>query len=284
MIKKTMKLFITFAVTSILCLGAVVGCGTKNEAQNTYTIQVMSEGGKALSDIKVYVYKDSKQENLVWAATTDEDGKVTFEAEASEAYVAVLQGVPDGYQAEDTYPVQNEQTEIKLKTILIDDTDSQEVIYELGDVIQDFEVVAIDGNTYKLSELLKEKKAVVLNFWFLNCGPCKMEFPYMQQAYEEYKDKIEVIAINPVDGTNDNILAYAQENGLTFPMAAGDVKWQTAMTLEAYPTTVVIDRYGTIAMIHKGSITEKETFIKIFEYFTSDDYEQTTLRSINDIK
>ena len=284
MTKKTVRLFIAHAVTLVLCLGAIVGCGTKSEAQNTYTIQVMSEGGKTLSDIKVYVYKDSKQENLVWAATTDEDGKVTFEAEPSDAYVAVLQGVPDGYQTEETYPVQNEQTEIKLKTALINDSNSQEVIYELGDVIQDFEVAAIDGNTYKLSELLKEKKAVVLNFWFLNCGPCKMEFPYMQQAYEEYKDKIEVIAINPVDGTNDNILAYAQENGLTFPMAVGETKWQTSMTLAAYPTTVVIDRYGTIAMMHKGSITEEETFTKIFAYFTSEDYEQTTIRNISDIE
>ena len=64
-----------------------------------------------------------------------------------------------------------------------------------------------------------------------------------------------------MDGTTDKIINYAQENGLTFPMAVGDSTWQTWMKLEAYPTTIVIDRSGTISMIHKGMITEKEPFM-----------------------
>ena len=207
---------------------------------------------------------------------------MTFEAEESDAYVAVLQEVPAGYITEEVYSIQDTQTEIRLEITL--DGNAEDVTYKLGDVVLDFEVTVTNGTTYQLSELLKEKKAVVLNFWFLNCGPCKMEFPFLQEAYDEYKDKIEVLAINPVDGTNDKITAYAQENGLTFPMAVGDVKWQNSFVLTAYPTTVVIDRYGTVAMIHKGSITEKETFTKIFSYFTSDTYEQTTIRNISDIE
>lgn len=281
MAKKRVKL-LTLVITLILCFVVLSGCQNESAAKTTYTIQVMSEGEKSLSDIKVYVYKDNKQEDLVWAAETDEEGKVTFEAEESDSYVAVLQEVPAGYVTEKVYLIEGTQTEIKLEITL--DGNAEEVVYKLGDVVLDFELTATNGTTYKLSELLKEKKAVVLNFWFLNCGPCKMEFPFLQAAYDEYKDKIEVLAINPVDGTNDKITAYAQENGLTFPMAVGDMKWQNSFVLTAYPTTVVIDRYGTIAMMHKGSITEKETFTKIFEYFTSDTYEQTTIRNISDIE
>ncbi len=281
MTKKRVKLLI-LVVTLVLCFMVLSGCQDKNASKTTYTITVMSEGEKSLSDIKVYVYKDSKQEDLVWAAETDEEGKVTFEAEESDAYVAVLQEVPAGYVTEEVYSIQDTQTEIGLEITL--DGNVEDVTYKLGDVVLDFEVTATNRTTYQLSELLKEKKAVVLNFWFLNCGPCKMEFPFLQEAYDEYKDKIEVLAINPVDGTNDKITAYAQENGLTIPMAVGDMKWQNSFMLTAYPTTVVIDRYGTIAMIHKGSITEKETFTKIFSYFTSDTYEQTTIRNISAIE
>ncbi len=283
MTKKRVRLF-TLVITLLLCFMVLSGCQNENVSKTTYTITVMSEGEKSLSDIKVYVYKDSKQESMVWAAETDEEGKVTFEADESDSYVAVLQEVPAGYLTEEVYSIQETQTEIKLEITLDSDNSSSDVVYKLGDVVHDFEVTATNGTTYKLSELLKEKKAIVLNFWFLNCGPCKMEFPFLQAAYDEYKDKIEVLAINPVDGTNDKILAYAQENSLTFPMAVGDMKWQNSFTLTAYPTTVVIDRYGTIAMMHKGSITEKETFTKIFEYFTSETYEQTTIRNISDIE
>ena len=111
-----------------------------------------------------------------------------------------------------------------------------------------------------------------------------MEFPYLQQAYTQYQDDIEVLAINPVDGTNDTIATFAQDNGLTFPMAVGETEWETCMKLSAYPTTVVIDRYGAIGMIHKGMVTDTETFTKVFEFFTSDDYEQTTIKNIDDIK
>ena len=281
MTKKRVK-FLTIVVTLILCFMILAGCQNNKASKTTYTITVMSEGEKSLSDIKVYVYTDSKQEDLVWAAETDENGKISFEAEESDAYVAVLQEVPTGYVADEVYSIQDIQTEIKLE--ITQDGNVENAVYKLGDVVLDFEVASTNGMTYKLSDLLKEKKAVVLNFWFLNCGPCKMEFPFLQGAYDEYKDKIEVLAINPVDGTNDKINAYAQENGLTFPMAVGDIKWQNSFMLTAYPTTVVIDRYGTIAMIHKGSITEKETFTKIFSYFTSETYEQTTIRNISDIE
>lgn len=282
MTKKIAGTVLTLMIALILCLGLLMGCSSNSKT--TYTIKVMSEGEKSLSGIKVYVYKDSTQENLVWAAETDEEGSISFEAEQSEAYVVVLQEVPEKYQAEDVYQIKDEQTEIKLESVLVDGSDLTNVTYELGDTIHDFTVTAVDGTEYKLSELLKEKKAVVLNFWFINCGPCKMEFPYLQEAYVEYKDSTEVIAINPVDGTNDNITTFAQENKLTFPMAVGEPVWETCMKLNAYPTTVVIDRYGTIGMIHKGMVTDTETFTKVFEFFTSDDYKQTTIRSIEDIE
>ena len=135
----------------------------------------------------------------------------------------------------------------------------------------------------RVSELLEEKKAVVLNFWYLNCNPCRMEFPYLKEAYAEYKDEIEVIAVNPYDGTTETVADYQKELALDFPMAAIDYEWQEVMNITAYPMTVVIDRYGTIAFIHKAAITETETFTTIFEYFTADDYKQTTIRNVEDI-
>ncbi len=284
MTKNRLGLLLTSVIALILCFGMLVGCQNKSAEKITHTITVMSEGEKSLSDIKICVYKDDTKEDLVWAADTDEEGKITFEAVKADGYVAVLQELPKGYQAEESYTISNEQTTITLASVLVDENDLTDVTYKLGDVIHDFSVTSVNGITYKLSELLKEKKAVVLNFWFLNCQPCKMEFPYLQQAYDEYKDKIEVIAINPIDGTNEEILTYAQENGLEFPMAKGNDNWCTWLTLGSYPTTVVIDRYGTIAMMHMGYITEKETFTNIFEYFTSDDYKQTIIRNMSEIK
>lgn len=159
-----------------------------------------------------------------------------------------------------------------------------DITYSLGDTIRDFSVTAIDGTKYQISDILNEKKAVVLNFWFINCMPCRMEFPFMQKAYEEYSQDIEILAINPVDEKENKISDFSTELNLSIPMIKGDREWTNAMKISGFPTTVVIDQNGIISMFHTGSITEEGVFEKIFEHFTRDDYESGVINSISDIK
>lgn len=275
---------------ALICLG---GCSNTSDNTSsaspedeteTYVVTVKTVGGMPLENVLVKVYSDLTHNDLVWGGETDSEGRISFTAESGPDYVVTLESVPEGYVYSVDYPITGTNTEIALKTEMREGLDISECSYKLGSIVHDFSVTATDGNVYKLSELLAEKKAVILNFWFTTCGPCKMEFPYLQQAYEEYKDVIEVLALNPYDGTEESVAAYASEMGLTFPVSKCDFGWQTCMQLKAYPTTVVIDRYGMIAFIHTGSITDKETFVKIFSHFTSDDYRQATYRNISDIK
>ncbi|MBQ3559012.1 MAG: TlpA family protein disulfide reductase [Agathobacter sp.] len=175
-------------------------------------------------------------------------------------------------------------TEQESELQLLSEDELEGVTFKRGDVFADMSVTTPDGTTYKISEILKEKKAVVLNFWYINCGPCQMEFPYMQDAYETYQEDIEILAVNPYDGTDETVAEFQKKFELTFPMAAIDEEWAQYMELQAYPTTVVIDRYGIVSYKHTGMITEVEEFNKLFGFFTADDYEQTVIRNISDIE
>lgn len=257
--------------------------GTVGKEKLTYTLILKSEGGMPLEDVGVYFYTDSTRTELVWFAKTDEKGEVSFTDLASDLYVAVLDKVPEGYAVEEYYPLTGQSTEIILKTDM-SEGDLSNVRYNLGDVMQNFSVTATDGTVYVLSELLEKTDAIVLNFWYLQCVPCRQEFPYLQEAYEKYSDKIEVIALNPINDDDAAIAAFREELGLTFPMAHCDPNWEKAMQLTAYPTTVIIDRYGCIALIHKGSVTEAKVFEDAFAFFTADDYEQTVVEDIMDLE
>ena len=175
-------------------------------------------------------------------------------------------------------------TEKESEVQLLSEEELDGVTFKRGDVFADMSVTTPDGTTYKISEILKEKKAVVINFWYINCGPCQMEFPYMQDAYETYQNDLEILAVNPYDGTDETVADFQKKFELTFPMAAVEEKWAEHMGLTAYPTTVVIDRYGIISYVHVGMITEVEEFNKLFAFFTADDYEQTVIRNISDIE
>lgn len=156
--------------------------------------------------------------------------------------------------------------------------------YSLGDTMGDYTLTDVKGDTYSFSELLKDKKAIVLNFWFVNCGPCRIEFPYLEEAYVNYQNDIEVLAINCVDENASDVADFATENGLSFPVIAGDTAWEKTMSIQGYPTTVVIDRFGTISMIHTGYIDSTETFEHIFEFFANDEYTPTLVKNLSDIK
>ena len=170
------------------------------------------------------------------------------------------------------------------KNGLIENADLATADYKLGDYMGDYTVTDVNGDTHTFSEILKTKKAIVLNFWFINCGPCQMEFPYLQKAYDTYGDDIAVIAINPVDTKSDKIEKYATQNELTIPMVVGDAAWGNLFCTQGFPTTVVIDRYGSIAFKHTGAVVQDGVFEKLFEFFVADNYKQTVVSSINDIK
>ena len=248
-----------------------------------YTVEIRNEADMPLENVGVYIYTDSSMQDLETFANTDAEGKIHFEAEKLETYVAVLQNLPPAYKPEAYYPITGELTKIVLSGGEMTDEDMESVQYKLGDLMLDFTVVDSDGVEYKLSELLKVRRAVALNFWYIGCDPCKMEFPYLQEAYEEYGDLVEILAMNPMSQSSDDIAAYKEEMGLTFPMAEVDPAWEKMMQITGYPTTVIIDRFGNIVLMHGGAVPDAKTLKDAFAFFTADEYESTVVEDITEL-
>ncbi len=248
-----------------------------------YGVQVVNEEGQPLEGVGIYIYQDQTLAELAWFDKTDAQGNMSFTAAARDTYVAVLGDVPVGYAVEEFYALTGANTQIVLKVGVMTEDDMANLKYKLGDKVLDFTLVDTDGNSYTLYDLLKTKKAVVLNFWYTSCEPCKMEFPYLSEAYSHYSDQLELLAINPVDTDADAVAQFKKDNSLPCPVIVADPIWASIMQISGYPTTVIIDRYGNISLIHKGAIESTNTFEQIFEYFVADDYEPTAIKSIEEI-
>lgn len=276
------KILLLFLCAALL----LAGCGKKkgNVAAGdpvTYTVAVTSAGGMGLQNVSVYIYEDNTLQELVAVIKTDAEGKASFTDAARDSYVAVLKDIPTGYVAEEFYPLTGDVTTILLQTGEMEDADS--LTYKLGDAMMNFTVTDPNGTEYTFNDLIQGKKAVVLNFFFNECQPCKSEFPFLQEAYEQYKNDIAVLAMNPVNTDGAAIAALQKELGVTFPMVACDPQWEAIMQLRAYPTTVIIDRFGNICLIHVGSVPDTKTFTDAFAYFAAEDYEQKLIEAIGDL-
>ena len=151
-------------------------------------------------------------------------------------------------------------------------------IYQLGETIEDFTVTALGGQTVTLSELLKEKDMVLLNLWATWCGPCEAEFPAMEAAYEQYQDKVAVVALSTEPEDNDELLAaYVASHGMTFTVGRDEPGFASKFDIQGIPTSVVIDRNGVICLIETGSITNSAIFATIFDMYSSEDYAEPVL-------
>lgn len=288
--------YISAAALVVLIIGVVVllvSCGggdnekdnketESNKVPSSFNVTLQSEGGMVFPKVDVYIYEDSSLAEMVAAGKTDDNGKMTFASEGASKYVAVFKGVPEGYEVAEYYDITEVDTVISLKTV-IKPVDLDKSKLEAGNIMQELEVTTPDGETVKVSELIKENKAVMLNFFFLACQPCKNEFPFMQEAYSKAGEDIAIIALTPVDSDDAAIKAYAEELGLTFYVAKCDNRWEKVFELKSYPTSVIIDRYGMISLVHEGNITNSETFEAVFNYYKADTYKQQVVRYVDEI-
>ena len=103
----------------------------------------------------------------------------------------------------------------------------------------------------------------------------------MNSVYQQYSDDIAIIALNPyASDTESAINTYKAANGLAFPMAKVDTALIDAFNVAAYPTSVMVDRYGTISVIEEGAIISEAPFVAAFEHFKSENYTQRLEQSL----
>ncbi len=249
-----------------------------------YTVSVKTVGGMALEGVFVTVYTDSTFDDLVDYATTDSNGLATLKLKENDKYAIKISGAPEGYVIEDCYSFTGTSAAITLTSKVISNTSLAGVTYSLGSVMRDFTVTTSDGKSVTLSDLLKEKDAVLLNFWYTTCSWCVEEFPYMESAYQTYKDDIAILALDPY--TSDSVEAiriFKNQYGLSFDMARDTTGISTAFGVTAYPTSVMIDRYGTVCLIVSGAITGEKYFSVIFEHFIGADYKQQLISNYEEL-
>ncbi|MBQ9324343.1 MAG: TlpA family protein disulfide reductase [Clostridia bacterium] len=144
----------------------------------------------------------------------------------------------------------------------------------LGDPFPETTVTLINGETLSLPALAEGKQCILLHFWATWCPPCEQEFPLLQSAYEAFSDTVEVVAlsVDPAD-TDEKLIHYADTHNLTFSIgngAATDLAERYQVT--GIPTTLIIDRYGTVCYIASGRMPDEESFLRLMDYYSQEPY------------
>ncbi len=130
---------------------------------------------------------------------------------------------------------------------------------EVGRAAPDFLLETPRGDTLRLSDL--QGQPVVLTFWATWCPPCREEMPELAAAYGRHRDHGLVIVGVDLQEPDDQVLEFADEFGITFPLVIdrdGEVAdvWRLGGPIEGIPTSYFIDETGVIRDLFYGPMTE----------------------------
>lgn len=259
-------------VLLVLTVIGIAACVPSESDEVEYTVTVTTVTGDPQPGVSVQF---SDEESVLASQFTNSEGSVTVSLPAGE-YKVELVNLPEGYMMDNVYTTDTVGTpiEIMMVTGVISGEAPDGLTYTVGSMMYDFTYTELEtGETKSLIELLETKKAVLLNFWYITCTWCDVEFPLMQEAYEDYKDDLAIVAINigTMGDSASGCVAYKQMNGLTFDFAI-DAVMADRFNVTGCPTNVMIDRYGVVRMIEAGAITDVGLFREIFDEYTRDDY------------
>ena len=120
-----------------------------------------------------------------------------------------------------------------------------------------FTLQATDGQQVSLAQFKGD--VVMINFWASWCGPCRQEMPLLDSIYRKYKDMgFELIGVN-VEPDSKAANAWLKATPVTYPVLYDpQSKVSELYQVQAMPTTVIIDRTGTVRFLHRGYLPGDE--------------------------
>jgi cytochrome c-type biogenesis protein len=129
----------------------------------------------------------------------------------------------------------------------------------IDELARDYAATTLEGESVSLESL--RGQVVLLNLWATWCGPCRMETPYLQAVYEEYRDDgFEVVGISMDTGdAADDVAMFVDEYEVTYTILHDP----TMQGMELYqvlglPATFLIDREGVLRWMRYGPIPEDD--------------------------
>jgi cytochrome c biogenesis protein CcmG, thiol:disulfide interchange protein DsbE len=127
-------------------------------------------------------------------------------------------------------------------------------LHELGSELVDGGVAAFEAQLDDLRGF-----PVVVNKWASWCGPCRFEFPFLQELAAERGTEIAFLGINSNDG-DDAARTFLEQFPVPYPSFA-DPDHEIGDLLEnahEFPVTAFYDSDGELVFVHRGVYASKD--------------------------
>jgi thiol-disulfide isomerase/thioredoxin len=113
-----------------------------------------------------------------------------------------------------------------------------------------FNAKDLQGNKFKLKDL--EGKVVVLNFWFVNCLPCRQEIPDLNKIVEEYKDSSDVVFLAVALDEEGTLNKFIEKIPFNYQIIPNGSYIAQNYGINLYPTHAILSKEGKVLFHTSG--------------------------------
>lgn len=124
--------------------------------------------------------------------------------------------------------------------------------FKTGTKIRNFSERDINGEKFNIKELISEGKVIVLNFWFIDCPPCRKEIPQLNQMIETYQENKDVVFIAISTDDKYSLLKFLKLMPFNYHIIDNGIYLAAQYGINAFPTHVVINKEGKVVFHTSG--------------------------------
>ena len=102
---------------------------------------------------------------------------------------------------------------------------------------------------------------VLLDFWFIGCGPCERDFPAVNLAHKKFSDLgFSVVSVHINDQLPQDVQKFADEREMTYPIVVDNpegsiLKQYREFGVNGFPSYILIDPEGRI--VHNDHVGDR---------------------------
>jgi thiol-disulfide isomerase/thioredoxin len=127
---------------------------------------------------------------------------------------------------------------------------TETAFFTTGNKFAPFKTKDITGKKYNIKELAG--KVIVINFWFINCPPCRREIPELNDLVKRYANDTSVVFIAIALDSRSDLKTFLKENPYNYNIIDDGSSLAGKYGVTAFPTHVILDKQGIVRFHTSG--------------------------------
>jgi thiol-disulfide isomerase/thioredoxin len=123
----------------------------------------------------------------------------------------------------------------------------ESTFFKTGEKFAPFKARTIDGEKINIKDL--KGKILVINYWFINCAPCRKEIPELNELVSDFQSDTSVVFISIAKDPNRDLKDFLKSTPFSYKVIGFNVGGNG---ITSFPTNVVVDKAGNVAFHSTG--------------------------------